>query len=294
MSTSLPFSKKPKTLELKSLPRAVELANRTSDYVVYGIAVTVLLIPGILIGYFLYTTSLVLMIAGLVAIVLVGFIIVRFQQLEVLTNSMRLQNASYEKLGEDIAMLSAAVGVPPVDVVSTQHPVINAYAFGFARPYTIVLHSATIEQLEYDELQTVLLHEMGHVKYRHTFLMQFLMPLSVLPVVGPITSWVTGFWSRRAEYTSDRLAVAMTGDPDLVIRALIKVHVGAFIGDYFTKEQVMYQEWITRGGMRRFIQTFSTHPYLVNRIKAIIRFADQQGYAMADDLRQFIRTAPKS
>lgn len=294
MSTSLPFSKKPKRLPLVPVTDAVAKGNRKSDYLIYAIVIVVLLVPGTLLAVFAQEIPFLALVAGAVGLLLLGFVIVRAQQMLMMANAFRLQNGSYDQLREDVAMLTREIGTPPVDVFTTQDPYLNAYAFGFAKPYTIVLHSATVEQLEYDELLVVLLHEIGHIRYKHTFLMQFLVPLQVLPVIGTVSGWVINFWSRRNEYTCDRLAVAFTGDPDRVIRTLVKIHTGAFVGDYFTKEQVMYQESISRGGFRRLVQTFSSHPFLVNRIKAIIRFSDEQGYAMADDIRQFARRAPRS
>ncbi len=294
MSTTLPFRRQPRPATLQPLPDAVRRGNRRSDYLIYAIVIVVLLVPGVLIALVADEVPLGALVAAAAGIILLGFILVRVQQVTVLANAMRLQSSSYTRLRDDIETLARELGMPPVDVLSAQNPQLNAYAFGFARPYTIVLHSGTIEQLNYDELLVIVLHEMAHVRYKHTFLIQFLLPLQVLPVIGGLSGWVINFWTRRNEYSADRLAVAFTGDPDRVIRALIKVHAGPFIGDYLDKEQAMYQEKASRGGLRRFAQTFSSHPVLVNRIKAIIRFADQQGYAMADDLRQFVRKAPRS
>lgn len=289
---ALPFTTKPHKKPQRPLRETLRVANKTSDYVVYGVVVLVLLIPGLIAAIIAGDLSGVLWIA--VPLLLASFIYLRLIQVTLYANSMRLQNSSYEPLKEDVARLAGELKMKPVDVLATQDPAINAYALGYARPYTIVLHSGTIEKLDYNEMIAVLIHEMGHVKFYHTFLNQFLTPLQALPVVGVISTWVIGFWSRRCEYTADRLSVAYTGDPELVIRALIKVHVGPFVGEYLTKEQLMYQEATSRGMMRRTAQTLSTHPFLVNRIKAIIKFADQQGYAMADDLRQFVRRAPRS
>lgn len=294
MSTQLPFSPHPHRQPFRPLPDAVKKANRRSDYVIYAVVILVLFIPGVLAAVFIQNLPLISVIVGALVTILAGFIVVRLQQNILLANTLRVQSGSLETLREDVITLAKALNMQPVDVLITQDPYLNAYAFGFARPYTIVLHSATVENLTYNEMLAILVHEMGHVKYLHTFLQQFLQPIQALPLIGTASDWVINFWSRRNEYTADRLAVAFTGDPDLVIRALIKVHVGSFVGEYLTKEQVLYQESISRGGMRRVAQTLSTHPFLVNRIKAIVRFADAEGYAMADDLRQFVRRAPKS
>lgn len=282
-----PVDKKPHKA-LDPLPYAARLANKTSDYVVFWFVTAIVLLPLVVLAFFM--ADMWLYIAILVGLVFVVMLMMRIMHVQLLSNSMRLQNSTHHHLSDDIDMLRHRLKMSAFDVFVVQDPYLNAFAFGYPTPQAIVLHSATLERLTYDEMRAILIHEIGHVYYHHTRLGVFYNAIITgVPVIGPIVAWFYGFWSRRAEYTADRLAVAVTGDPDLVIRALMKVHIGADVATFTSKEYLLYQDAITSMGWRRFTQTFSTHPYLVNRIKAILRFADAQGYDMAEDVRLYIR-----
>lgn len=276
----------------KPLPNAITIANKTSDYVVFGIAVGVLLLP-LLISFIFVPEQWIYGVVLVVAVIVI-MIMVRVMQIQLMSNSLRIQNSQYAHFKKDISEISQALGVPPVDVHVVQDPYLNAFAIGIANPYAIVLHSATMEQLSYEEMRAIFIHEIGHVRYKHTILTVYVSALSLVPILGPAVSWIFGFWSRRAEYTSDRLATAFTGDPDLVINALIKIHAGPFAGNKTSKEYLMYQDAVSQNWLRKFSQTFSSHPYLVNRVKHILRFADEHGYQMSDDLRNYVRSRPHS
>lgn len=53
--------------------------------------------------------------------------------------------------------------IPRIEIFVTQDPVINAYAFGFSVPTSIVLHSGSIRYLTHDELKPSVVHEMAHI-----------------------------------------------------------------------------------------------------------------------------------
>lgn len=273
---------------LDPLPYAARLANRKSDYVVFGLVTGLVLTPLVVLAFFIVEPWLpALIMAGLILAVI---LLLRITHIQLLSNSMRLQNSTHAYLASDIEMLRRRLQMSSFDVFVVQDPYLNAFAFGYPTPQAIVLHSATLERLSYDEMRAVLIHEIGHVYFQHTRLsVYYIAVINGVPVIGPIVAWFYGFWARRTEYTADRLAVAVTGDPDLVIRALMKVHIGADAARFTNKEYLLYQDAVTSEGWRRFTQTFSTHPFLVNRVKAILRFADAQGYDMAEDVRRYIR-----
>lgn len=64
---------------------------------------------------------------------------------------------------------------------------------------------------------------------------------------------ITGFGTRKRELEADALAVQWTGDPELVIRALTKLH---------TLNASPHR-------LKPGDELVSSHPSLVNRIKAI-------------------------
>lgn len=211
-------------------------------------------------------------------VVLISLVYVRLVQIRFLGNALRVQNGRHAYLLNIVQQISTNLQMPQVNVFITQDPYLNAFAIGYARPYTIVLHSATVEELSPEELQAILIHEMGHIKYRHTVILAYVQPIiSLVPLVGFIVGWIFGFWSRRAELACDRLALAYTGNPHTVIMALIKIHVGSKFAEYLNEEGVLHQEQISSKFTKLVSQSLGSHPFLVTRVHALLDFGQKLG-----------------
>ena len=205
-------------------------------------------------------------------VLVIGMFMIKIQRQMILGNALQVEYSDYAWLRDWVNEVSADLAMPRVEVFVTQDPVINAYAFGFIRPYTIVLHSGSIRYLTKDELKVVVVHEMGHIKYGHTIASLYLLPFMNLPVLGAFFGWLAGFWQRRAELTSDRLALMYLGNSELVKASLIKVHVGPDVAKSMNDVARQWQQYVAERPMNRFAQTFSSHPFLVRRISHIDRY----------------------
>ena len=201
-----------------------------------------------------------------------GMFIIKIQRQMMLGNALQVEYSDYAWLRDWVNEVAADLEMPRVELFVTQDPVINAYAFGFVRPYTIVLHSGSIRYLTRDELKVVVVHEMGHVKYGHTNASLYLLPFMNVPLLGVFFGWLAGFWQRRAELTADRLALMYMGRPELVKESLIKVHVGPDVASSMNEVARQWQQYVAERPMNRFAQTFSNHPFLVRRISHIDRY----------------------
>ena len=82
--------------------------------------------------------------------------------------------------------------MPTPDVFVTQHPIINAYALGFVGRQSVVLHSATVEAMEPNELCSILGHEFTHIKCRHTrwLVLTNLKGSIRLPIISEVVGFV--------------------------------------------------------------------------------------------------------
>ncbi len=139
----------------------------------------------------------------------------------------------------------------------------NAFFTGFGRFRRIVLYDTLVEQMEEEELEAVLAHEIGHYKLRHiprllgvsaVFLLLGFWAMGMLleapwfagafgfaweagqivPVLllfsllaGLITFWFTplfSHWSRTFEYEADNFAREAIGSSKPLVRALRKLH----------------------------------------------------------------------
>lgn len=199
----------------------------------------------------------------------IGMFMVRMQRQVMLGNSLQVEYSSYAWLRDWANEVSGDLEMPRVEIFVTQDPVINAYSFGFARPYTIVLQSGTIRYLSKEELKVVLVHEMAHIKYGHVNAAVYLQPFMALPVLGAIFTWLAGFWQRRTEFTADRLALMYMQDSELVKQALIKVHVGPDVANSMNDIARQWLQYTAERPMNHFAQTFSNHPFLVRRLSRI-------------------------
>lgn len=204
-----------------------------------------------------------------VLIILTGMFILKMQRQMMLGNALQVEYSAYAWLRDWSNEVAADLKMPRVEIFITQDPVINAYAFGFIRPYAIVLNSGTIRYMTKDEIRMVVLHEMAHVKYGHTIASLYFIPFMNIPVLGAFFSWLAGFWQRRAELTADRLALMYLGDSELVKQALIKVHVGPDVANSMNEVARQWQQHVAERPFNRFTQTFSSHPFLVRRISHV-------------------------
>lgn len=275
---------------------AVARARSTSDNVVLAITVTVFcLISSI---YFIFTTlrqmsidnfgrrtelsfsegvigvlvAIVVMVVMLGIMLGIGMFLVRMTRQQMLGNSLQVEYSDYAWLRDWANEVSADLEMPRVEIFVTQNPVMNAYAFGFARPYTIVLQSGSIRYLTKDELKVIVVHEMAHIKYHHTDANVYLAPFLMIPVISVAGSWIAGFWQRRAELTADRLALMYLSDSELVKSALIKVHVGPDVAESMNDIARQWLQYTAERPMNHLAQTLSNHPYLVRRLSHIDRW----------------------
>lgn len=270
---------------------AVRQANLTSDYIVLGAGIVASLAVVALvfltsIASFIYGTEVVAEetgassaeeffgnlfgIAIVVGIALVFILtLIRMMRQQMLGNALQVEYSDYTWLREWSNQVAQDLHMPRVEIMVTQDPVINAYAFGFATPYTIVLNSGSIRWLTHEQLKVVVVHEMAHVKYRHTQIGTYLNLLRMIPVIGALNGWLLDFWGRRAELTADRLALCYLRDGALVKESLIGVHVGPDVAKSFNGIARQWQVYMTDNYFNRFTQTFSSHPFLVRRLQQI-------------------------
>ncbi len=206
---------------------------------------------------------------GIIIAVVLALILtlIRMMRQQMLGNALQVEYSDYAWLREWSNQVAGDLHMPRVEIMVTQDPVINAYAFGFASPYTIVLHSGSIRWLTHNQLKVVVVHEMAHIKYHHTQIGAYLNLLRMVPALGTINGWMLDFWSRRAELTADRLALCYLQDAELVKESLIGVHVGPDVAKSFNGIARQWQVYMTNNYFNRFTQTFSSHPFLVRRLQ---------------------------
>ena len=207
----------------------------------------------------------------LIGSIIVGFIYVRLLQVQQLGNSLQISKKQFHNIykeAQECAEILSLRRMPKIHI--TQNPVLNAYAMGFGHSYAIVLNSAVIENLSIEEIRTIIAHEMGHIKFKHT---EFLSLISPLGQYFTFADLLFGFWIRKAEYTADRCALICSKDKETTIKTLIKVSVGPVCGKNVDIDNLSLQlQDITSNKLSSFGEMLGSHPYILKRIWEINKF----------------------
>lgn len=183
--------------------------------------------------------------------------------------------------------LAAQDNIKYKDIVIWQTELVaNAAVAGIA-PWSrqIFLTDALLQHFSDDEIEAVVAHEFGHIRYKHilTYLMFMIVyflsyaiyytyiggPLeslpstsSLVPAIG-LVFFISLYFviifralSRRFEHQADLYAAALTGKPDALQLALARL---AYLN-------------CTPRSIQRLLELFQTHPSVDRRIKFIERF----------------------
>lgn len=161
----------------------------------------------------------------------------------------------YPKLHEIVERLSTNNGLPKPKVAMVNSSVPNAFATGKSPKSSLVaVTTGLLELLDDDELEAVIGHELTHVRSRDVlvltlasvfstvawYLIQFgfygglqtrnrnSVGSGVIVLVVAVVTWVVSFLiiraiSRYREYSADRGGAIMTGKPDKLATALLKI-----------------------------------------------------------------------
>lgn len=207
----------------------------------------------------------------------------------------------YPKLHEIIERLASEneIPKPKVAVVNTQVP--NAFATGKSPKSSLVaVTSGILNLLDDDELEAVIGHELTHVRSRDILVLTLASVFStvawylaqfgffggiqsrnrdsagttVIVIVVAIVTWIVSFLiiraiSRYREYAADRGGAAMTGNPDKLADALLKI--SGKINNIPTKEIERVQKLnaffiIPALSGNSIANLFSTHPPVEKRV----------------------------
>ena len=174
-----------------------------------------------------------------------------------------------------------------------QTPLVNAGALGVDEPF-VLIHSAAVDVLDRDELETVLAHEIGHIAsdhvlYRTVFTLLLLLAQRQLPIAGIAIGAVIlamSEWNRKSELSCDRAALLGTQDPEAVMSAFMKLaggshHHGASLNlNEFILQSDEYEEDEGLGDAVFKVMNLlgSTHPFHVLRVGELRRWIRAGNY----------------
>lgn len=219
----------------------------------------------------------------------------QFFYVENLASSVRVSERQLPELHTLLLEAAQILDLEPPQLYVRQHPVPNAYTFAMRghQPF-VVMHTSLIELLTPEENQTVIAHELGHLKCDHGVYLTLANLLTLAAGQLPMGEWLVQHlqaqimeWVRCAEFTCDRAALLVAQEPRVVASLLMKLSGGSpslapqLNVDAFL-EQARDYEAISQdqlgAAIKQLRTTEMTHPVPVLRAKEIDRWASSQDY----------------
>ena len=211
----------------------------------------------------------------------------------------------YPRLHEIVEKLSANNGLPKPKVALVNSQVPNAFATGKSPKSSLVaVTTGIMDLLEDDELEAVIGHELTHVRSRDVlvltlasvfstvawYLVQFgffgglqtrdrnAAGTTAIVMLVAILTWLVSFLiiraiSRYREYSADRGGAIMTGKPDKLASALLKISgkIGSVPPKELEKVQQLNAFFIIPALTGSSIANlFSTHPPVEKRVQKLM------------------------
>jgi Zn-dependent protease with chaperone function len=214
-------------------------------------------------------------LAGLLLISFLGlsYVTLRLYQARITARAIKVNAENFPQVQTCVERCLSFLPSVSVDVFILPSSFLGAYTFGIDRPYTVALGSRLVKELNADELEAVIGHELGHVLFEHTFLSSLMGGMLYARGLGLLWALIFVRWRRFAELTADRIALLACGDLETVIRTLVKVSLG--VTDRFIDVQAILRKVYenerreTHGRWGKFTQI---RPFLLTRIQALVEF----------------------
>lgn len=173
----------------------------------------------------------------------------------------------------------------------SQTPIVNAGAYGMDQPF-IILNSGIIRLLDEEELEYVIGHEIGHILSDHVLyrtMTEFLIRLAGLgfPIVGLAARAVLVAlleWYRKSELSCDRAGLLTVQDPEVVMRAMLKMAGGGETKETSLQEFIIQAEEYQQGGdvadqvFKVLNLMGATHPFYVLRLSELRAWIESGDY----------------
>jgi Zn-dependent protease with chaperone function len=232
---------------------------------------------------FLQPFPLAFFIAPFIIGLCLNYLIIQIFFARLKRNTVQASETQFPELKALVEECREYVHIPAdTQIFVSYDPLMNAFAIGFGRPYTIVIHSALVEALDRDELKFVIGHEMGHIKFKHTILLILIGQLgerTYFPaIIGNLIYLIFLFWRRTCELTADRAGLVACGRLDKAISAHVKLMVGPGAGRQVNLTALAQQASEARGFLGMLNEAIGGHPLWTTRIQRLVDFAASETF----------------
>lgn len=161
--------------------------------------------------------------SGLAASALISMIVWKYGNASVLRRfAPRELNESEQWLGSYLQLLARFDGVPDVQLRIVETEESLAMAVG-GKHRTVLVSSGLLRLLDRDEVETVVAHELMHLKHHDAEFKVFSRVLSRVLFFDPFSKFFDPAVHREREYLADEMGGRSTGKPAALASALMKI-----------------------------------------------------------------------
>lgn len=210
-----------------------------------------------------------------------------------MASSIRLSEHQLPELYHHLPPICDRLGIPEPELYLKMDPIPNAWTYGDTRIY-ITLTSSLVEMLTYEELDSVIAHECGHILCRHVlyhtisrWITNGLDSLGILGSLAIPVQYALLYWSRKSELSADRAASIVTS-PQMVANVQARLSGGPFS----LTSNVDFNEWAKQADEYDRIQNSGlwnktlqlaviaglTHPFSAVRVREILKWEESDVY----------------
>jgi pSer/pThr/pTyr-binding forkhead associated (FHA) protein len=202
-------------------------------------------------------------------------ITVIIQQRSAVGTLVRVSPRQFHEIHEAGTIAAARLSSPPVPIYVKRASEQNIYTLGLSSQPLIVITSAMIDQMSNESLQFFIGREIGHIRAGHAWLRTLLRPLgSGIPLIGKLLdSVVFGDWMNRTELTADRAGFIACDSLTVAVSTMLKFGVGTTLFQKLDIREFLEQINDVRSVGGRVTEIISEQPYLIQRIRRLVRFA---------------------
>ena len=215
-------------------------------------------------------------------VVIMGYFASRSKHQDLLSQSQQVTPQTAPEMIPLIQTNATRLQVEPINVFIVPSRQLNAYTFGMDSPKAIVLYSSLFKIMDWDEIQFILGHEMGHVKLGHTWLNTLVGGMAGIPSslgAAAIMELAFRWWNRACEYSADRAGVLACSKPNKAISALVKLEAGSVVRTQAGLQATMQHiETDDDDIMHNLEELIASHPMIAKRIDQIRNYSNTQDY----------------
>jgi Zn-dependent protease with chaperone function len=203
-----------------------------------------------------------------VILIIGGLVYVKLRQAQYMGDAIRIHGGQFPELWDIFKKHAETLHITQGALFIKQDPSLNAFSLGITS-CTVVLTSALVEQLNKNELNFVIAHELGHYKAGHTKISSLINPLGSGNVFAEL---IFGFWSRKTEYSADRCGLVLSRNLNAALGAMIKLSIGGKLMEKFDLEGYLSQVKKADSRSTRMGELLIDHPLVTNRIRQMYTF----------------------